>query len=193
MSLKKLFEKGYDKQSQNLYLEAIEEYNKVLKIDEKFERAYVQRAYCKAQLRDYLSAIEDYKIALSINPDDAITYLNLGVANYYSGDKNNTLYFDKAIEIDPKNMAEAYFMKGLVLINNDLYPEAINELSKAIEIKSDWAAFYFSRVTCYSNINEFQKAIDDYTRAGQLDFSRSKIDENIAYCKEEMKKLLAVK
>ena len=40
MSLKKLFEKGYDKQSQNLYLEAIEEYNKVLKIDEKFEGSY---------------------------------------------------------------------------------------------------------------------------------------------------------
>ena len=105
MDAKEYFEQGYEKQLLKQFAEAIECYNKVLELDKDFERAYVQRAYCNVQLNEYKTAISDYKTALELNPNDPITYLNLGQTYYYLGQKGDTTYFDKAIELD-ENMFE---------------------------------------------------------------------------------------
>ena len=77
MNLEEYFEQGFAKQLAEKYEEAIKNYNKVLELDKDFERAYVQRAYCRGKLEDYEGAIEDYKTGLSLNPNDPKTYYNL--------------------------------------------------------------------------------------------------------------------
>ena len=132
MKVKELFEQGYDKQCAEKYAEAIEDYNKVLELDKDFERAYVQRACCKFQLQEYESALEDFKIAMVLNPNDAVTYLNAGhTVCKLNNENTDTTYFDKAIELD-SNMHEAYFMRGLTYSYADKMELAIKDYTREI-------------------------------------------------------------
>ena len=51
MKVKEYFEQGYDKQTTKNYKEAIKDYDKVIELDNGFERAYVQRGFCRFQLK----------------------------------------------------------------------------------------------------------------------------------------------
>jgi len=189
MDAKEYFEQGYEKQLLKQFAEAIECYNKVLELDKDFERAYVQRAYCNVQLNEYKTAISDYKTALELNPNDPITYLNLGQTYYYLGQKGDTTYFDKAIELD-ENMFEAHFARGNALIYQEEYEQAIISLTRAIELESTWSAFYLCRAIAYQNMGNYQKALEDCYKAKQLNPTDNEIYKIIEECKNELATLL---
>ena len=59
------------------------------------------------------AGINDFDKILTINPDDALAYLNRGNAYLYKIDIFQSLVdFNKAIKID-SGFAEAYYMRGL--------------------------------------------------------------------------------
>lgn len=69
-------------------------------------------------------------------------------------------------------MAEDYKVfldKGIELINNGKYQEAIDYINNSLNIKKDWSIPYFYRAVAYDAINSFDEAILDYTKAIQLD------------------------
>ena len=59
MEAKEYFEQGYSKQIIENYNEAIKNYDKVIELDKSFERAYIQRAFCRFKLKDFKSALND--------------------------------------------------------------------------------------------------------------------------------------
>ena len=185
MNAKEYFEQGYGKQVAGLYAEAIKDYNKALELDKGFERVYVQRAYCKVQLKEYESAISDFKLAIELNPNDPITYLNLGQTYYNLGVKDDTTDFDKAIELD-ENMFEAHFARGNALLYKEEYGQAIISLTKAIELEPTWSAFYLCRAIAYQNMGNYQKALEDYNKSKQLNPNDKDIDERIEECQNEL-------
>lgn len=73
------------------------------------------------------------------------------------------------------NMDYKYYLeKGIQETNEGKFDEALHSLNRAIGLKDDNALSYFSLAIVFHNINEFQSAFDNYTRA--IDFDSKMID-----------------
>lgn len=171
MNVQEYFERAFDKQQSGLYEEAILEYNKALELDRYFERAYVQRAYCYSELKNFAAALDDYKIAMIINPNDPRTYFNAGSMVYYLDlDTKDTSYLDKAIVMDPDDMAEAYFLRGLIrYFNICSYRLAIDDFTKSIEQGCFVKTCYSKIANCYRFLDDFDNALLNYYKVLELD------------------------
>ncbi len=182
MEAKEYFNIGYEKQQKERFKEAIEDYNKVLELDKDFERAIVQKAYCKFQLEDYEGALIDFKLAMRLNPNDSITFLNAGYTAYKLNIDTDTISFlNKAIELD-SNMAEAYFLRGTFYCNKKYYHQAIKNFTKAIDLNFSVVGSYSMRASCYSKLeNYFENAIADYKLLIKLDPQKESYYYHLAY------------
>lgn len=58
--------------------------------------------------------------------------------------------------------------KGIELIHLGKFDEAIENISKSIELKSDWEISYFYRAVAYQANEQMNNAILDYTKAIKL-------------------------
>lgn len=111
-----------------------------------------------ADREDYDRAVEDYQGAIRANADDAGAYCARGNS-----------YHDKAL-LQP-DRAQAYAQYGLVHEDRDrAYYEkmAIEDYSKAIELRPDCAEAYNNRGVAYVGKGEYDKAAEDYAKAIQL-------------------------
>jgi tetratricopeptide (TPR) repeat protein len=125
---------------------ALRDYNKVIEMDSLCGRAYQGRAniYMKMKRRD--EAMHDYKMSIELLADDEKTfysYANLGIYLFDEGENIDTslYYFTKAID-----------------------------LSKKYKYNAAPSCYYF-RGKAYLIKGEYEKAIDDFTTAIDLNFS----------------------
>ncbi len=65
--------------------------------------------------------------------------------------------------------AEKHSNRGIELIEEGRYEEAIGELDEAIELDADLAVAYVSRGAAHGELGNLQQAIYDYDRAIDLD------------------------
>ncbi len=88
------------------YERALEDFNKVIKLEPDFAFAYYDRAFIKYKFNDSQGAIEDYTNAIENDPDLADAYYNRGLLLFLTNDKEDACKdFSKAGELG-KN--EAY-------------------------------------------------------------------------------------
>ena len=88
----------------------------------------------------------------------------------------------------PTPSAEEYFHSGVTAQQRGQYSEAIQDLTKAIESKEDYAEAYLIRGGVYLSKNEYDQAIQDLTKAIQLkeDYAEAYAFRGLAYaCKGE--------
>ena len=64
--------------------------------------------------------------------------------------------------------AEEYFHSGVKAQQRGQYSEAIQDLTKAIELKEDYAEAYYARGLAYDRKGEYDQAIQDLTKAIEL-------------------------
>ena len=77
------------------------------------------------------------------------------------------LDYDKAIEINPKNI-EANYNRGLAYGKKGQYDQAIADYTKAIEINPRHAKAYNNRGNAYFFKSDYEKAWDDVYKAQSL-------------------------
>jgi tetratricopeptide (TPR) repeat protein len=68
-------------------------------------------------------------------------------------------------------LAEAWYNKGVVLVNLGRYEEALKANDKAIELKPDYANAWFNRACVYSVKGDKKKALYNLQKAIELDKS----------------------
>ena len=106
--------------------------------------------------------------AIELNPNDAETYNNRGVAYSNKGDYDRAIEdFNKVIELNPDN-ADAYYNRGKVYSEQSDYDRAIKDFTQAIQLKPDNADAYNNRGIAYESKGDFDRAIEDYAQAIQL-------------------------
>jgi tetratricopeptide (TPR) repeat protein len=160
-------------------------YTEVIRLDAKNAYAYHNRGLAKANYyklvsrtentatlgADYQGAIADYNKAIYINPGIAVFYSNRAYA-YRFIDKHKEAINDytKAIEISPDN-SDFYFQRGTV------YREYFNDKDSAIrdykisESKmnpSTSSQYSWRGYVRYNYLQRYQDAINDYTKAIEL-------------------------
>lgn len=75
---------------------------------------------------------------------------------------------NEAVSSEPKNN-RPYGMRGFVLMKMGKKSEAINDFSKAMELKSDYAAAYCYRGHVYGSLREYEKSVADLNKCISLD------------------------
>jgi len=132
---------------------------------------------------NYPEAITTYLAAISISPNDAAVYYNLGTAYQAAGDFNNakTQYL-KATELDKNNETYKNAIKILnaeianPLVQSAITKQTANDLAGAIadyamalDLIPEDAQTHFNLASAYQVNNQQDLAIQSYLKASQLD------------------------
>ncbi|MGB2752504.1 MAG: tetratricopeptide repeat protein [Pyrinomonadaceae bacterium] len=173
------------------YDKAIEDLTKAIDLDASNEMLYMYRAsalnakgntaqYASDLARYYALVIPKTTKEIELNPQDTSAYLSRGMA--YAAQNNYAAAiadYTKIITLDPEN-ATAYAMRaGARLQLNDregmkqdtaMY-EAIKtkKATKRIESEPNNIQSYLDRASSYSSAGNYQKAVEDYSKAIGID------------------------
>lgn len=160
------------------YNRAIFFYDEAIKIDPKYEYAYLSRGIAYHNLEKYDKAIEDYSKAIEYNPEDLVAYINRGIA-YGKIEKYGKAIEDysKAIELKPEDV-DVYLFRGDAYLNLKEHDKAIESFSKAIALKSDSITAYSGRAIAYDSIGETEKAMADIKMYEKLKAEQGDLDED---------------
>ena len=107
-------------------------------------------------------AIETYSDAINLNPHNANTHNNRGIAYAEKGKLDNAIKdYNIAIQLRPDYPNVIYTNKGN-------YGLAIQKAIKMIELNFELSQTYHNRAVTYSKKGEVELAIKDYTKAIEL-------------------------
>jgi len=133
---------------------------------------------------------EDYNTAFKIDPKDAQTYLNRGVAYSKKGLYDKAIEdYNTALKLDPKvkhiytYRGFAYNMKGLYDKGREDFDKAIEDYNTALKLDPQDAQSYHKRGYAYNMKGLLNQAIEDYNTALKLDpnYARAYFDRVIIY------------
>ena len=150
--------------------EALFSLEQVIILNPKFDQAYSGIGVAYINLGQNELAYNVLTKAIELNSLDATYYLNRGnvLANLRRFDES-LLDYDKAIALKP-DFAQAYCNRGYILVNFLFKPDAAKILfDVAIVLQPDLTIAYVNRAECFVRLNEFEKALDDFLRALEMD------------------------
>lgn len=96
------------------FVEALEYFNKLIKLDNQNIKAYSLRGYINNQLNDFDGAISDFSRIIVLQPNNSGAYDNRGICKKNKGDYQGALVdYSKAIQLDNQN-ASAYCNRAVL-------------------------------------------------------------------------------
>ena len=110
------------------------------------------------------AAFESYKKAISLKPNFAEAFNNMGVS------LQNLAKFTEAIEAFKKALsikfdyAEAFNNMGVSFQNLDKFTEAIEAYQKAISLRPNFAEAYYNMGVAFQNLDKLEKAQDAFNK-----------------------------
>ncbi len=117
---------------------------------------------------EYDEAIEIFDRVLKEDKDACKAYQARAVAYFKKGDTASALKdIDSAIECAPEN-ARFYYHKGAILFQQGLLDEAIDALSRSIDIDPSYASPYLLRGQIYERLGDEEGASSDMSMAMSL-------------------------
>jgi protein O-GlcNAc transferase len=165
-------------QQQGKVLEAKTIYESLLKTNPNNSDALHLLGSIECQLKNYQNAADLLAKAIGINPCNAASYTNRGIALQKLKQLGAALVsYDTAISLKPGN-ANTYFNRGVVLKDLQKYDDALKSLDKAISLHPDFALAYNNHGIVLFKQEKFEKAIASFDKAIKIN---SKYAE--AYCR----------
>ncbi len=132
--------------------------------------------------------IELFNHAIQVTKNNYLAHNNLGLALFNEGRTEEAInQYNLSLRITPLVMDHvlAYNNRGIAYSRLGLYRNALEDLNKAIEMKSDYADAYGNRGVIYSNLGQNLLAFEDFNKAIQLqpDFADLYNNRGVAYTK----------
>ncbi|WP_298740738.1 tetratricopeptide repeat protein [uncultured Chitinophaga sp.] len=147
----------------NEHEKALQDLALSLNADPSYWPAYRWRADLETDLEDFEAAIRDYDEALQYADsaaDKETILVNRAVAKRLSGDHAGAAAdFREALKYNPNSVCALENLGGL-LPHMDQPQEAIACLEKAIQLDSTFEGGYGNLAYLYSNLGQYQKALD---------------------------------
>jgi tetratricopeptide (TPR) repeat protein len=158
---------GFFKNGQ--YNDALDNYNRAVKLDPNNTSYLYSRGYAYQMLNQFELAAADYTNAIGLKPNEPANYTGRG--NCYFSTKQYDLalqdYF-KAISLDPNN-AMNYYNRARVYGVRNQFDDAIKDNSKAIGINPNYVYAYQGRGNNYFSKRMYDLAQSDYFKAISLE------------------------
>jgi tetratricopeptide (TPR) repeat protein len=167
------YERGREFLAEKEYRAALIRFDKAIELDPGFAEAYYERGRTHLALNEYQEALRDFDTAIGLDPQfaephNARGYICLAQKEYREALKE----FNAAIDLKPESertLSVAYFSRGFAYSGLGRHQEAINDYTRAIGIRPDYASFYTKRGTAYQETNNHLQALKDFDMAIRLD------------------------
>ena len=170
----------------NLYLEngdfqkSINYFDKAISLSPKSFNAFYNKGRAMTAINKIDEAINCYQQAISIEPKNKLAHFNLGFVFNINKDFDKAIdQYESAIKID-ENFTEAFFNRGVTYSNKRKHHKAIKDFNAAIKIEFN-ERFIFKRAREHEEIEDFSKALDDYSLI--INSESSAENKGIAYCR----------
>jgi len=121
---------------------ALVDFNRVIKINPMFPKAYANRGTLFAQAGNLEQAHLDYQQACALDPELLAAQLGLGRVYHLMGLKEEALAcFSRAIELNPDG-ADIFCSRADLLSDMGLYRDALADYAQAIDLNPEFAHAY---------------------------------------------------
>jgi tetratricopeptide (TPR) repeat protein len=158
---KAYFIKGMNFKEMEDTVRAISSFQTVIEQDPDYYQAYMQLGILYS-LKGNDLALQYLNTALKLNPRSTEALYARAMYFQSKNDYGKALKdYDEIIRIDPQ-YRNAYYNKGYINALQKNYNQAIAEFTNAIRADSHYVEAYYMRGLCFRNINEKQKAINDF-------------------------------
>lgn len=146
------------------YDQAILACDRAVGLERKLTGAYILRGRAHRALYDSALAVADFTQAVKLRPGDPQILLER--AGAYLDEKNYTAAIadsTAALAISPR-LARAYNLRGIAMRASGNLQGAIAEFDHAVEIEPG-SENYYQRGATYQALNDYRRAIEDFTEA----------------------------
>jgi tetratricopeptide (TPR) repeat protein/Zn-dependent protease len=196
----KLTQKAKDLVNKQKYLEAIDLFDRIIKINPDNERAWSQKAYCLWCLDRNQPAIECFQKALELDPSNNYARMSIGKISFELKEYNQAIsYLDRAVELDHQDIS-AYYYLGLSWLNLDESTLANEMFDRAIQIEANDEREWSDKAACLWHLDLFDQAVVCYQEVlklnknnryarisiGQILFGLEKYSEAISHLEESI-------
>ena len=188
--------RGYAWRKLGQYDRAVEDYSKSLQIDPNNIKTYNNRGYSYAKKGDFLSAISDYSKVISMDPQNSHAFHNRGISYDKNGQFEEAIAdFSRVLELDSSNAVRRGDHRQAVLVSFVAWDHHGLVVRHYVVLPSHFFFFqspaccfrcfcfclcvraaiaceqnaYFNRGSTHDSIGNYEAAIEDYTRALDLD------------------------
>ncbi|MGP8214494.1 MAG: tetratricopeptide repeat protein [Bacteroidia bacterium] len=157
-----IFKEAVEETNMQLFSDAVNDYDKIIKQDSGYAIAYLARAvnYCK-----------EMEMLSRFNEDEQYTLVNntYKIVKETKNDKYEMALadFSKLIQIEP-DFAFAYYNRAYVKYKLQDFNGAVDDYSKAIQIDPDMADAYYNRGLLLFCLGDKLNSCQDFSKAGEL-------------------------
>ena len=140
----------------------------MIEIDPLDEKIIATKALCYHHIKNYDQALIFYNKSLSIKPDYAEAFNNIGNTLQEQGKLKEAIEtYNKAISIKP-DYAEAFNNIGNTLQKQGKLEEAVEAYNKALSIKPDYAEVFNNMGIAFREQGKLEEAIEAYKKTLSL-------------------------
>lgn len=150
------------------HAEALESFDRALKMKSKFAEAHNNRGAALAALGREAEAEQSYRKAIAIKPDYAEAHYNLGSLLRTLGRYEEALKsLDRALALRP-NYVKAHNNRGLVLEVLDRNEDALAAYDSALSVNPGFVEARSNRGRVLISLGRYEEALDNYEQAANI-------------------------
>lgn len=148
---------------------AIVDCNKAIALNKKNHVIFYSKGVALDSLNDYNNAEQEYQNAINLNAEYVKAYNALVRVKLKKGNIEEAFALaNKAVEKFP-NDVDVYLTRSIIYRQRTDYGNAINDLTKALNIQPDDKEILLTRGQYYGKFNQYQNAVSDFSRLITLD------------------------
>jgi tetratricopeptide (TPR) repeat protein len=160
---------GRSKMGEKKYGEAVEMFDRALRLDSTAAAAHVYKGHAYTMTGDFTKALAAYDRAVLVKPSDADAWTNRGSTLYHLKDYGRAIAsYDEALRLDPKN-AYARYARGSARAKTDDLAGALKDFDAAEGLGQRSKGLYLERGMCRAVSGKFEAALADFNRAAAID------------------------
>ncbi|MCF8148316.1 MAG: tetratricopeptide repeat protein [Sulfuritalea sp.] len=168
LQARQLFVQGLTLHQKGQLAQALDIYEKVLKVQPNHFDALHLSGVIATQTKKHSLAVDLIGRAIEINPNIAVAFSNRGVSLQALSQYDAAVEsYDKAIMLKP-DYAEAYFNRGVALKELKQLHAVVESYDKAIELKPDFTEAYYNRGNTLKELKQLDAAVASYDKAIEL-------------------------
>jgi tetratricopeptide (TPR) repeat protein len=166
------------------YQQAIEDFNKAIRLNRNYAKAYYDRGTVYGMLGQYQKTIDDCSEAIRLKSDYTDAYYNRGNAYVKLSQYQRAIEdYSDVVRLAP-DYAEVYINRGNVYAKIAQDQRAIEDYNKAIDLKPDYIRAYSVRAIFYFNQGNKESGCHDAQKACEMGNCKTMAEAQVkGYCR----------